>query len=75
LDEDFGTYLAADLDSVFQNEDTPNLSYSIVEAEIQSDTSLLFTSLDNIFGSDTLTIRATDGASSIEQCSGFMQNQ
>ena len=73
LDEDFGTYVAADLDTVFQDEDTPNLSYSItvpchiVEAEIQSDTSLVFTSLENIFGTDTLTIRATDGASSIEQ--------
>lgn len=73
LDEDFGTYTVADLDTVFQDDDTPNLSYSIVvpchivEAEIQNDTSLVFTSLENIFGTDTLTVEATDGATTARQ--------
>ncbi|MBO6587315.1 MAG: T9SS type A sorting domain-containing protein [Gracilimonas sp.] len=73
LDEDFGTFVAADLDTVFQDDDTPNLSYSIVvpchivEAEVQNDTSLVFTSLENIFGTDTLTVEATDGATTARQ--------
>ncbi|WP_428236080.1 LamG-like jellyroll fold domain-containing protein [Gracilimonas sp.] len=73
LNEDFGTFVAADLDTVFQDDDTPNLSYSIVvpchivEAEVQNDTSLVFTSLENIFGTDTLTVEATDGATTARQ--------
>ncbi len=73
LDEDFGTFTVANLDTVFQDDDTPNLSYSIivpchiVEAEIQNDSSLVFTSLENIFGTDTLTVEATDGATTARQ--------
>ncbi|MEX2362160.1 MAG: T9SS type A sorting domain-containing protein, partial [Balneolaceae bacterium] len=73
LDEDFGTFTVADLDTVFQDDDNPELTYSIivpchiVEAEIQDDTSLVFTSLNNIFGSDTLTVQASDGASNVQQ--------
>ncbi|MEQ8523721.1 LamG-like jellyroll fold domain-containing protein [Gracilimonas sp.] len=73
LDEDFGSYVAADLDTVFQDDDTQNLTYSIVvpchivEAEVQNDTSLVFTSLENIFGTDTLTVEATDGATTARQ--------
>ena len=72
LDEDFGTYVVAALDTMFQDADTPNLSYSIsapchiVNAAIQSDTSLVLTSVDNMFGTDTLTVQASDGATTIK---------
>lgn len=73
IEEDFGTLTVADLDTVFQDDDNPVLSYSIkvpchiVEAEIQQDTSLVFQSLDNIFGTDTLEVQASDGATTVSQ--------
>lgn len=65
LGEDFIEYTVAFLDTVFKDLETTELEYTILEpidvvvAEIKNRT-LIFKSIHNLYGTDTLVVKATD---------------
>ncbi|MEX2411986.1 MAG: T9SS type A sorting domain-containing protein [Candidatus Paceibacterota bacterium] len=65
-DEDFGSFVAVNLDSVFSDEETDSLLFELISypeelvtTSIQ-DRNLVLNSIENVFGSGEIIVRATD---------------
>ena len=79
IDEDFGTLVVADLDTVFQDPDGDTLVFSLSStseylSEYLIDNQIVIVSIDNFFGIDTIRVTAYDNISTRQVEDYFIVN-